>query len=46
MVVFLNAKQRTEEEFRRLLMEADESFDVVKVHSDGNMGLVEVQLRQ
>lgn len=46
MMVVLNAKQRTEKEFKRLLKEADERFEVVKVHSDGSMGLVEVHLRQ
>lgn len=46
MMVVLNAKQRTEKEFRRLLKDADERLEVVKVHSDGSMGLVEVQLRQ
>ena len=46
MMVFLNVKQRTEKEFRWSLMEVDERFEVVKVHSDGPMGLVEVQLRQ
>jgi len=45
MMVVLNAKQRTEKEFRRLLKDADERFEIVKVHSDGSMGLVEVQLR-
>jgi len=46
MMVVLNAKQRTDKEFRRLLKDADERFEVVKVHSDGSIGLVEVQLRQ
>ena len=44
MMVVLNAKQRTEKEFRVLLKEADERFEVVKVHSHGSMGLVEAQL--
>ena len=46
MMVFSNTKQSTEKEFRRLLMGADERFEAVKLHSDGSMGLVEVQLRQ
>ena len=46
MMAVFNAKQRTEKEFRRLLKEADERFEVFKVHSDGSMGLIEVHLRQ
>ncbi|KAL9004881.1 MAG: hypothetical protein Q9188_002318 [Gyalolechia gomerana] len=44
MLVVINAKQRTEKEFRELLKEADERFEVRKVHSEGSMGLVEVYL--
>lgn len=44
MLVVINAKQRTEKEFRALLKEADERFEVRKVHSEGSMGLVEVYL--
>lgn len=46
MMVVLNGKQRTENEFRQLLKQADERYKVVKVHSDGSMGLIEVHLRQ
>lgn len=46
MLVVLNAKQRTEKEFRKLVKEADSRLEVVKVHSDGSMGLVEVQLQR
>ena len=45
MMVVLNAKQRTEKDFMRLLKEADERFEIVKVHNYGNMGLVKSQLR-
>ncbi|KAF2180126.1 S-adenosyl-L-methionine-dependent methyltransferase [Zopfia rhizophila CBS 207.26] len=44
MLVALGAKQRTEEEFRQLLERADERFEIVKVHSEGTMGLLEVHL--
>ncbi|KAI1124383.1 putative O-methyltransferase [Nemania abortiva] len=39
------AKQRTLKEFTDLLKQADERFEVVKVHGKGIMGLIEVQLR-
>ncbi|KAL9104580.1 MAG: hypothetical protein Q9163_000502 [Psora crenata] len=44
MLVILNAKQRTEKEFHNLVKAADERYEVVKVHSAGSMGLVEVHL--
>lgn len=46
MLVVINAKQRTEREFRDLVREADARFEVRKVHSDGSMGLVEVVLNK
>ncbi|KAI4098308.1 MAG: hypothetical protein L6R37_006538 [Teloschistes peruensis] len=46
MLVVINAKQRTEREFRDLVKEADARFEVRKVHSDGSMGLVEVVLNK
>ncbi|KAI0108553.1 putative O-methyltransferase [Nemania sp. FL0031] len=39
------AKQRTLKEFTDLLKQADERFEVIKVHGKGIMGLIEVQLR-
>ncbi|KAI1827428.1 putative O-methyltransferase [Xylaria intraflava] len=38
------AKQRTLKEFTDLLKEADSRFEVVKVHGQGIMGLIEVKL--
>ncbi|KAL8881680.1 MAG: hypothetical protein Q9198_001163 [Flavoplaca austrocitrina] len=46
MLVVINAKQRTEKEFRALVKEADSRFEVKKVHSEGSMGLVEIYLRE
>ncbi|KAL8656995.1 MAG: hypothetical protein Q9226_002366 [Calogaya cf. arnoldii] len=46
MMVVINAKQRTEKEFRKLVKEADERFEVKKVHAEGSMGLVEIYLRR
>ncbi len=46
MMVVINAKQRTEKEFRELVKGADERFEVRKVHSKGSMGLVEVVLNK
>ncbi|KAL8729320.1 MAG: hypothetical protein Q9166_004817 [cf. Caloplaca sp. 2 TL-2023] len=46
MLVVINAKQRTEKEFRKLVKEADSRFEVKKVHSDGSMGLVEIYLQR
>ncbi|KAF2008892.1 S-adenosyl-L-methionine-dependent methyltransferase [Aaosphaeria arxii CBS 175.79] len=44
MWIVFNSKQRTEREFRKLLFRADERLKLVKVHSKGSMGLLEVQL--
>jgi hypothetical protein len=44
MYVVLGAKQRTESEFRKLLEQADPRFVLVKVHSKGSMGLLEICL--
>ncbi|KAH8711876.1 O-methyltransferase-domain-containing protein [Phaeosphaeriaceae sp. PMI808] len=44
MMVVLGAKQRTEEEFRHLLSEADERFKIKAIHGKGNMSLIEVYL--
>ena len=46
MLVVINAKQRTEKEFRKLVKEADSRFEVKKVHSEGSMGLVEIYLQR
>jgi len=40
------AKQRSLKEFQRLLEQADERFQIVKMHGKGIMGLLEVQLHQ
>lgn len=45
MFVVLGAKQRSESQFRRLLERADPRFELVKIHSKGSMGLLEVHLR-
>jgi len=44
MFVVLGAKQRSEKEFRTLLKQADRRFKLVKIHSKGSMGLLEVHL--
>ncbi|KAF2265024.1 sterigmatocystin 8-O-methyltransferase precursor [Lojkania enalia] len=46
MLVALGTKQRTEEEFRRILREADERFEITRIHSDGTMSLIEVILNK
>jgi hypothetical protein len=45
MFVVLGAKQRSENEFRRLLEQADPRFELVKIHSKGSMGLLEIVLK-
>jgi hypothetical protein len=44
MLINLGARQRTEDDFRRLVKEADVRLEIVMVHSIGSMGLLEVQL--
>jgi hypothetical protein len=44
MLINLGARQRTEEDFRRLIKEADERLEIVTVHIVGLMGLLEVHL--
>ena len=45
MFVVLGAKQRSVIEFEALLRSADERYEIKHVHSEGAMGLIEVQLR-
>ncbi|KAF2022427.1 S-adenosyl-L-methionine-dependent methyltransferase [Aaosphaeria arxii CBS 175.79] len=44
MMVVLGGKQRSGKDFERLLKEADERFHIKKIHSAGDMGLVEAVL--
>lgn len=44
MLINCGSRQRTEDDFRRLVKEADARLDVVEVHSVGSMGLLEVRL--
>ncbi|KAF2197578.1 S-adenosyl-L-methionine-dependent methyltransferase [Delitschia confertaspora ATCC 74209] len=44
MWVVLGAKQRSEQQFAALLKEADPRLRIMKVHSKGSMGLMEVHL--
>lgn len=44
MWIVFNSKQRTAREFGKLLAKADPRLRLVKVHSKGSMGLLEVQL--
>ncbi|KAH7115008.1 O-methyltransferase-domain-containing protein [Dendryphion nanum] len=46
MFVVLGAKQRSEREFRRLLETADKRLRLVKIHSKGSMGLLEIHLER
>lgn len=45
MFVVLGAKQRSVAEFEALLRSADERYEIRHIHSEGAMGLIEVQLR-
>ena len=45
MLVGLGAKQRTKAEFEALLKAADPRYEIVNVHADGPMGLLEVHLK-
>ncbi|KAF2748445.1 O-methyltransferas-like protein [Sporormia fimetaria CBS 119925] len=45
LLVAFGAKQRTEEDYRALLEQADPRFKIVKVCSEGSMGLLEVHLQ-
>ncbi|CAO2658327.1 Nn.00g060500.m01.CDS01 [Neocucurbitaria sp. VM-36] len=44
MLLVLGAKQRTEEQFRRLLSDADSRFKIRAIHGKGNMSLIEAFL--
>jgi len=44
MLVGLGAKQRTKAEFEVLLKDADPRYEIVSIHADGPMGLLEVHL--
>ncbi|KAJ4376391.1 hypothetical protein N0V83_001674 [Neocucurbitaria cava] len=44
MMLVLGAKQRTEEQFRRLLSDADSRFKIRAIHGKGNMSLIEAYL--
>ncbi|KAF2681265.1 S-adenosyl-L-methionine-dependent methyltransferase [Lentithecium fluviatile CBS 122367] len=44
MLINVGARQRTEDDFHRLVKAADNRLDIVKVHSVGSMGLLEVHL--
>ncbi|KAF1941681.1 S-adenosyl-L-methionine-dependent methyltransferase [Clathrospora elynae] len=44
MMLVLGAKQRTEEQFRRLLSDADPRFKIRAIHNKGNMSLIEAYL--
>ncbi|KAF2123516.1 sterigmatocystin 8-O-methyltransferase precursor [Dothidotthia symphoricarpi CBS 119687] len=44
MMLVLGAKQRTEKEFERLLVEADPRFKIKTIHGKGDMCLVEAYL--
>ncbi|KAI1667080.1 O-methyltransferase family 2 [Pyrenophora tritici-repentis] len=44
MWVCFGAKQRSVDEFRKLIREVDSRLELVKVHSTGPMGLLEVRL--
>ncbi|MCJ1377214.1 hypothetical protein MMC17_000306 [Xylographa soralifera] len=44
MLVVINAKQRTEKEFRALVRKADPRLEIAKVHKKGSMGLLEIHL--
>ncbi|CAE7213066.1 hypothetical protein P3342_012482 [Pyrenophora teres f. teres] len=44
MMLVLGAKQRTEEQFRRLLSDADPRFKIRALHDKGNMCLIEAYL--
>ncbi|KAI2477580.1 Sterigmatocystin 8-O-methyltransferase [Pyrenophora tritici-repentis] len=44
MMLVLGAKQRTEEQFRRLLSDADARFKIRAIHDKGNMSLIEAFL--
>ncbi|KAI3322931.1 O-methyltransferase [Xylariaceae sp. AK1471] len=46
MLVALGAKQRTCSEIESLLFEADSRYKIQKVHAEGSMGLIEVQLER
>ncbi|KAH9876418.1 hypothetical protein J1614_003549 [Plenodomus biglobosus] len=44
MMLVLGAKQRTEEQFRRLLSDADPRLKIKAIHGRGNMSLIEAHL--
>ncbi|KAI8931496.1 hypothetical protein NX059_011162 [Plenodomus lindquistii] len=44
MMLVLGAKQRTEEQFRRLLSDADPRLKIKAIHGKGNMSLIEAHL--
>ncbi|KAH7397175.1 O-methyltransferase-like protein [Pyrenochaeta sp. MPI-SDFR-AT-0127] len=44
MMLVLGAKQRTEEQFRKLLSEADPRLKITAIHGKGNMSLIEAHL--
>ncbi|KAI0099533.1 S-adenosyl-L-methionine-dependent methyltransferase [Daldinia grandis] len=46
MLINYGAKQRSKTEFEALLKEADERYEIHKVHANGPLGLLEVYLRQ
>ncbi|KAI8623622.1 O-methyltransferase [Xylariaceae sp. FL1651] len=46
MLVALGSKQRTCNEIQSLLTEADSRYRIHKVHSEGSMGLIEIQLER
>lgn len=44
MMIALGAKQRSEEQFRRLLSDADARFKIKNIHGKGNVSLIEAYL--
>ncbi|KAI3316711.1 S-adenosyl-L-methionine-dependent methyltransferase [Xylariaceae sp. AK1471] len=46
MMVALGAKQRSRAEFKALLKKADPRYEVINCHAEGQMGLLEVHLKQ
>ncbi|KAI0455768.1 S-adenosyl-L-methionine-dependent methyltransferase [Xylaria acuta] len=44
MLINVGGRQRSADDFRKMCKDADERLEVVKVHSTGSMGLLEVQL--
>lgn len=44
MLINLGSRQRTADDYRNLIKQADVRLQIVNVHSVGSMGLIEVQL--